>query len=194
MTILGQHTVAETRDLIRSQQFRINKNDQQWARIRTRRLNPPTAAQQKLDDEWIAFMRIWTETRDKQTLFLAAAIAANPNVNSAILPAESNFKAINEVTNVRIPHLKELEQLIDAEARELNIPPTDLSGIPAQNSPDADFAALQKLDGAIAAGGNPLGKPGGTDSVAKSPLGLALIGAAILVVAGGALYVKKVVF
>lgn len=190
MTILGQHTVAETRDLIRSQQFRINKNDQQWVRIRSQRLAPPTAAQTLLDDQWIQFMKVWTDERDKQTLLMTAAMLANPSVAPFILPAESNFKAINDVLTVRVPHLKELEQKIDAEAASLALPPTDLSGQPAQNSPDADFAALRKLDAAIAAAGNPLGKPGGTDSVAKSPLGLILIGGAVLAVIGGGLYIK----
>lgn len=194
MTILGQHTVAETRDLIRAQQFRINKNDKQWMRIRTQRLSPPTAEQKLLDDDWIAFMRVWTDTRDKQTLLLAASIAVNPNVSPVILPAETNFKAINEVLHVRVPHLKDMEQRIEVQAHELGLPPVDLSGMPAQNSPDADFAALKKLDAAIGAAGNPLGKPGGNDSVAKSPLGMILIGAAALTVVGGVIYVKKVVF
>lgn len=190
MTILGQHTVAETRDLIRSLQFRINKIDQQWSRVRQQRLAPPSQGQQLLDDDWIAFLKVWTDTRDKQTVIMTAAVLANPSVAPFVLPAESSYKAIDDVTRVRIPHLKDMEQRIAAEAMALDIPATDLSQQPGQNSPDADFAAIKKLDAAIAAAGNPLGKPGGTDSIAKSPLGLIIIGGSILAVIGGGLYVK----
>jgi hypothetical protein len=192
MTILGQHTVAETRDLIRAQEFRINKNVQQLQRIQARRLSPPTAAQLDLDTQMGAFLKEWTNTRDKETLFMTASVVSNPLIPAAAMPAESSYKAIIHVLHERIPHFKEIEQHVDAEARSIGLPPTDLSGIPGQNSPDVDFVALGKLDAAIAATGNPLGKPGGTDSIAKSPLGLIFIGGAILAVIGGGLYVKTV--
>ncbi len=190
MTILGQHTVAETRDHIRSQQFRINKIDEQYMKVRAQRLAPPSPAQQLLDSDWIAFQKAWTDTRDKAIFFMTASVVANPNVAPFILPAEGSYKEVNAVLHERIPHLKDMEQRVDAEAAALNLKPTDLSGIPSQDSPDADFAAIKKLDAAIAAAGNPLGKPGGTDSVAKSPLGLILIGGAVLAVVAGGLYVK----
>ena len=192
MTILGQHTIAETRDLIRALQFRITKLDQQLSRVRSQRLSPPTADQQNLDDAWTSFLRVWTDSRDKNTLAMAAGMAANPGVADFVLPAESNFQDITNVVQVRVPHLAELQQNIEAQASALQIAPVDLSGVPPQNSPDADFAALGKLDAAIAAVGNPLGKPGGTDSVAKSPLGLILIGGAVIAGIGGVLYIKAV--
>lgn len=192
MTILGQHTVAETRDLIRSLQFRINKIDQQWQKVRSQRMNPPSPEQQRTDDDWLSFLRVWTDTRDKQTIAMTAGIVASPAVHPSVLPAEQSWKAIDDVTRVRIPHLKDIDQRIAAEAMALSLPPIDLSQQPGQNAPDADFAALTKLDAAIAATGNPLGKPGGTDSIAKSPLGLIVIGGAIIAVIGGGLYVKTV--
>lgn len=193
MTILGQHTIAETRDLIRSLQFRITKNDQQLSKVQQQRLAPPTATQVALDNDWVAFIRVWTDERDKNTLAMAAGMAANPGVAPFVLPAESNFKAITNVTQARVPHLGELQQRISAEAAALSLPPVDLTGTPPQDSPDADFQALRKLDAAIGALGNPLGKPGGTDSVAKSPLGLILIGGAVLAGVVGILYVKTAV-
>ncbi len=196
MTILGQHTVAETRDLIRASNFRVNKNLQQLQRVQSFRLRPPTAEnfekQQRLDADMTAFVKKWTDVRDKETLFMLASMMANPALAPFVMPAESSYKAIDGAFRVDIPHFKDIEQRIDAEARLLGLPATDLSGIPPQNSPDADFAALQKLDGAIAAAGNPLGKPGGTDSVASSPLGLLLIGGAVVVGIGGILYVKAI--
>lgn len=193
MTIFGQHTIAETRDLIRSLQFRITKDDQQLSKVRQQRSAPPSAEQDKLDSDWIAFIRVWTDERDKNTLAMAGGMAANPGVAPFVLPAESNFKAITAVTQTRIPHLAELEQRINAEAASLALPPTDLSAIPPQGSPDADFVALRKLDAAIGALGNPLGTPGSTSSVAKSPLGLILIGSAVLAGVAGILYVKAVI-
>ncbi len=191
MTILGQHTVAETRDLMRALQFRINRIDEQWFKIQELRRGK-TEAQERIDADWISFQRVWTDTRDKQAMLLGLSIGSNPNVHPAVLPAEPNYKAIIDVVQVRIPHLKDMEQRIDAEAAALQLPPTDLSGIPPQNSPDVDMRALAKLDAAIAAAGNPLGKPGGTDSVAKSPLGMILIGGAVIATLGGILYAKTV--
>jgi hypothetical protein len=194
MTILGQHTVSETRDLIRACEFRLNKYLQQYQRIQSTRLNPPTAEQRKLDDDVVAFVREWTNTRDRETLVMTAAMLANPSVMPFVLPAEKSYKAVDAVFRERIPHFKDIQQRIDAEAVTLQMPPPDLTAIPPQDSPDADFVALKKLDEAIAAAGNPLGKPGGTDSAAKSPLGMILIGGAVIAAVGGALYVKKVVF
>jgi hypothetical protein len=177
MTILGQHTVAETRDLIRAIEFRVNKDVQQFGRIQAQRLNPPTAAQTKLDSDMTAFIREWTDTRDKQTVLMTASVLANPSVAPFILPAEKQFVAINDVVSVRIPHLMDIEQRIDTEAANIGLAPTDRSGAPPQNSPDADFVALKKLDSAI--------KDGETAAkgAAKSNTGL-IIGAAVLGVIG----------
>lgn len=194
MTILGQHTINETRDLIRAQQFRITKNDQQFSKVRAQRFSPPSSEQSVLDMDWANFMRVWTDTRDRETLAMAAGMAANPTVSPDVLPAEKNFKAVNSVLTERIPHLKDLEQRINDEAKTLGLTPTDLSRMPSQDSPDADFNAMKKLDAAIKDSGNPLGKPGGSDSVARSPLGIALIVGAVAALAGGVIYVKKVVF
>ncbi len=188
MTILGQHTVAETRDLIRACEFRVNKNLQQLQRIQSFRLRPPSLeqfeAQQKLDTDMANFVKKWTNVRDRETLLMTASMLANPAVAPFIMPAESSYKAIDGAFRVDIPHFKDIEQRIDAEARLLNMAPTDLGGIPAQNSPDADFAALKKLDSAIAAGekaAKDAGKAAG--EAAKSNMGL-VIGAGVVGVVG----------
>lgn len=191
MTILGRHTVAETRDLIRATEFRVNQNLKQWEAIKKRRAPQVTLAQNRLDSDIAKFVDRWTSVRDTQTLAMLAAVLANPGVAIFILPAEDQYVAIDNATRRTDPRLKVIESGIDQEASTLGLIPTDLSGTPAQNSPDADFAALGKLDQAIAAAGNPLGKPGGSDSVATSPLGLLAIGGVALAGVVGVLYVRK---
>ncbi len=177
MTILGLHTIAETRDLMRSLEFRINKNVQQLQRIQMQRLQPQTATQTQLDTDMGTFVKRWVDVRDTQALIMAAAMAANPGIIPQILPAEKQFQAIVNASSVDDPRLKVIEASIDAEAASLGLPPTDLSGQPAQNSPDADFLALKKLDTAITAAQTVAG------NAAKSNTGL-LIGAGIVGVLG----------
>ncbi len=192
MTILGQHTIAETRDLIRFNEFRINKYLNRLQQLQMRRLQPISVEQQQLDNDMTIFVKRWVDVRDKNTLAMAAGMAANPGVVPEILPAESNFVAINKATSIDNPRFITIEQRVDAESAAAGLAEVDLSASPGQNSPDADFLAMRKLDAAIAAAGNPLGKPGGTDSVITSPLGLILIGGVILAMFGGVVYLKAV--
>ena len=191
MTILGQHTVAEVRDLMRVINFQVSQYAAQLEKIRSHRVTT-SAEQAQTDKDFGEFVRLWTDTRDKQAIAMAAGMAASPNVHPTILPAEPSYKAINDLTNVRVPHWAEIKQKIDAEAKLDGLPAVDFSKQPSQNSADADSVAIKKLDGAIAAMGNPLGKPGGSDSVWRSPLGLALIGGGVLAAVGGILYIKTV--
>ena len=191
MTILGKHTVAETRDLVRATEFRVNKDLKQWEAVKKRRAPQLTMGQSRLDSDIAKFVTRWTDVRDTQTLAMLASVLANPGVAPFILPAEDQFVAISNARSRTEPRLVTIESGIDQEASTLGLPPTDLSAAPPQNSPDADFVALQKLDQAIAAAGNPLGKPGGSDSVATSPLGLLAIGGVALVGVVGVLYVRK---
>ncbi len=192
MTILGQHTIAETRDLIRSVEFRVNKYLTRLQQLQMRRLQPTTAEQQQLDSDMTTFVKRWVDVRDTNTLAMAAGMAANPGVIPDILPAESNWVAIQKAFAGDEPRLIDLQNRIDIESNGQGFVPVDLSTIPGQNSPDVDFLAMRKLDAAIAAAGNPLGKPGGTDSVLTSPLGLILIVTTLLVAVGGVVYVKTI--
>ena len=191
MTILGRHTVAETRDLIRATEFRVNQDVRQWNLVRARRSGPKTQTQNTLDSDFAKFIDRWTNVRDTQTLAMLASVRANPGGAPFSLPAEDQFVAIDNATRRTNPRLGDIQQRLDLEASTLGLPGVDLSATPAQNSPDADFAALGKLDQAIAAAGNPLGKPGGSDSVATSPIGLVVIGGVALAGLVGVLYVKK---
>lgn len=171
MTILGQHTVAETRDLMRATEFRVNKNIQQLQKVQSHRLQPITAEQKQLDNDVRKFVEHWVDVRDKQTLLMAAAVASNPNVNIAILPAEPNFVAIDNAARRDEPRLMDIQGRIEAEAAEQGLAHVDFSAQPTQDSPDADFAALKKLDAAIAKVGlPPAGKP--------TPIGYYIAGAA----------------
>jgi len=191
MTILGRHTVAETRDLIRATEFRVNQNLKYWESIRARRTGARTPDQTLLDSDIAKFVDRWTTVRDTQTLAMLASVLANPGVAPFILPAEDQFVAIDNATRRTNPRLGDIQGRLEKEAATVGLPGVDLSATPAQNSPDADFAALGKLDQAIAAIGNPLGKPGGSDSVATSPIGLVVIGGVALAGLVGVLYVKK---
>jgi len=184
MTILGQHTIAETRDLIRTLEFRINKNLRQYELIRSLRMLPKTRVQADLDRDVAAFANRWIIVRDRQTLLMAASIVSNPKVSPLIIPAETNFQAIDKATRLDNPRLIEIQQRINAEAIDLSLPAVDLKGIPPQGSPDADFVALKKLDAAIAAG-EETAKRATTEigKAAKSNVGL-LVGLGVVGVLG----------
>jgi len=192
MTILGNHTVGETRDFIRAAEYRINKNVQQWQRIKSFRLRPPTAAeftdQEQTDREMEAFLKNWTSVRDRETLLMTASMIAAGLAPTSVVPAESSFKAVTGALQVREPHFKEIEQHIDAEAARLGLTPTDLKGIPSQNTADVDFAALRKLDAAIKEGEDAAKKANeAVGKAAKSNVGLMVGGAIVLVLGGGVL-------
>lgn len=192
MTILGNHTVGETRDFIRAAEYRINKNVQQWQRIKSFRLRPPTAVeladQNQTDTQMDAFLKNWTTVRDRETLLMTASMISSPLAPTSIVPAESSYKAVTGALQVRVPHFKEIEQHIDAEAARLELTPTDLKGIPSQNTTDVDFAALRKLDAAIKDGEEAAKKANkAVGEAAKSNIGLMAGGAVVLVLAGGVL-------
>lgn len=192
MTILGNHTVGETRDFIRAAEYRINKNVQQWQRIKSFRLRPPTAAedaqQTVTDREMDAFLKNWTTVRDRETLVMTATMIGAGLAPASVVPAESSFKAVTGALQVRVPHFKEIEMNIDAEAARLGLPPTDLKGTPSQNTTDVDFAALRKLDAAIKDGEEAAKKANkAVGEAAKSNVGLMVGGAIVLVLGGGVL-------
>ncbi len=177
MTIMGLHTVAETRDLIRFLEFRINQNMKQWELIKTKRLPPATGAQRQLDDDIVVFMKRWVTVRDESTLIMLAAVLANPSVAPFLLPAEQQFVAVDEATRRDNPRLMDIQGRIDEEAHQQNLPSVDLSKIPPQNSPDTDFEALRKLDAAIKDGEEAAAKAAAkAKDAAKSNVGL-IIGA-----------------
>lgn len=151
--ILGQHTVAETRDAIRAAEARFNIISRQWENVRKRRAQQPLSpAQVQLDSDVFRYGQRWVDVRDRQTLLLAAAIASNPLVSPIVLPAEVNWTAIQNATIRDEPRLGDIQNRVDLEAVPLGIPVSDQSNLPPQNSPDADFAALHVLDAAIAKG------------------------------------------
>lgn len=191
MTILGQHTVAEARDLLRATEFRVNKNIQQLDKVRAARPRQPSSPEQvRLDADMSIFVKRWVETRDKQALLLAASIASNPMVSPSVLPAETNYVAIVKASTRDDPRLVFIEQRIDVEAKQLNLAPTNLAGMPSQNSPDADFAGLRKLDAAIAAGEKAAAEAAAAaKKAAKSNIGL-LLGLGAVGVLGTVVAVK----
>lgn len=194
MTIFGKHTVGETRDLIRATEFRVNQDLKQFEAVRRLRTKPQTAAQNQLDTDMGKFVRRWTDVRDTQTDSLTGLMLKNPNVFTTVLPAESEYKAVDAAVRITDPRLINIQQRLDVEAATLGLPGVDLSATPAFDSTDTDFNAMKRLDKVIAAAGNPLGKPGGTDSVARSPLGMIVIGGIVTGVVVVGLYIKKTLF
>ena len=192
MTILGQHTVAETFDLIAALDFRVNKDSEQWLKVQKARTGPPTPERARLDGDMMSFIAKWGSVRDKQKTMLRILNASNPLVPSDTIPAEPNFRAVDDCFRVDVPHFKDIEQRLDAEAKALGLPETDLSGMPKQDSVDADFNALQKVDKVIKTGED--ASKGATKAVGSGLLahpGIVLGGIAALLGAG---YVVKKVY
>ncbi len=148
MTLFGKHTVAETRDLIRASDFRINKVIKQYEKVLASRVGPKTSLQSRLDSDMSAFVNRWIDVRDNTTLKLAFIVMTHP-VPTEILTCEPEFVDVTNAVSRTEPRLMDVQQRVENEAAILALPPVNFEGLPSQNSTDVDFAALRKLDAEI---------------------------------------------
>lgn len=187
MTVLGKHTIAETRDLMRSLQFRINACLDQQNKILMARSGPPTEKQFQTEQDLKTLVLRWNKVRDEETRKLTILSLGAPLVPAHMQPSEDSYVAVNKAVAVDFPRLITVQQQLDVQSRELEIPELNFDKIPPQDSPDMDFAALKKLDSAIAEGEKQAKAAAGTvKEAAKSNvglmIGLGLAGAAGVVV------------
>jgi len=184
MTILGKHTITETRDLIRSLQFRVSNAMNQQNKVILARSGPPTEKQMQTELDLKILVPRWNKVRDDETQKLTLLSVTNPLAPADMIACEDSWVAVNKAVAVDFPRLITIEQQLDVQSKALDIPPIDFSKIPPQNAPDLDFAALKKLDKAIADGEKAAKEAGGAvKEAAKSNVGL-LIGAGLVGVVG----------
>lgn len=205
MTILGRHTVQETLDYVKSQDFRFEKYNEAYKRITadTRARHPDIM--RDLDRDWAAIYKRWKETAMKVGYSLKAQMLAVPfYVSANNVPAEAEWQQITAIwEESKKPPLNMLgfssgsqrdceERIQLALANSGADPKVDIdTNRPLQNAPDTDIAIIKELDAttkaAEAAAAEASKKAG---QVAKSNIGLVVLGGVVLL--GGAVVVTKV--
>lgn len=188
-TILGDHTVAETRDLLGVVDYRFDAVERSYKEIA--HPDPDLAA------DWDALKRLWISERDAvatRLTFLntslwslpASAIVSEPEYQRIIAFTEQPSSASGAPLHVaRKGDLHDCQARIQAAVGH----PANTGGSPSQDATDWDFSTLKKLDASI----NQIekakeGAASGAASFFSSPLGIfLLVGGAVV----GGFYLKQ---
>lgn len=150
MTILGRHTVQETLEYIKSQDYRFDRYNEAYKQISAQwRYDNPDAAM-RLDKDWAAIYKKWKDLAYKTTLSLRAQMTLAPLVSPNNLPAESEWQEVVAIfDNGKEPGgQRDCEyRIVNAIGHEVDID----SGRPLQNAPDTDIKVIKELDNDIKA-------------------------------------------
>lgn len=148
MTVAGQHTVDEVRQLMRTAEFRMDR-----AQALINRL-PFSQNNVNLVKEWDNFVDVrWKNAHDAVLASILGLKLQNPLVTEVLLPAEKEFQAILKAITatpgqVRMGDLSDLiNRLETASGQKL-----DESGAPPPPNFDPDLDAFNRADAAIKQG------------------------------------------
>lgn len=199
MTILGQHTVAETRDLLNRTAYVVNVLQAAWERFAPAWVPRPGASYMTQDgrtprERWLAD---WVTFRDRLDAVharakLIALQSLKPGVPASLIDAEKVYadlmRAITKsgAGDYVTGDLPDLRERLSAALAEYNYPPLDFSAMPGSDAADVDFIAYTNVDGSI----KPIRELGGAivataKDAATSSTASWLFGGALL---AGALY------
>ncbi len=149
MTILGQHTIDETRQLIRTVEFRIDRTTQTL--LTHLEFNAENVA---LVNDWNAFVdERWKAAHDKAIASMLNSKILNPLVSESIMPAEKEFQIISTAINAKPGVISpgDLSDLINRLEKASGLT-LDETGHPMPPDFDPDLGAFQRADAAIKAG------------------------------------------
>lgn len=145
MTVLGQHTVDETRQLMRTAEFRMTRANDLVNQM------PFTPENVQLVKDWNQFTDVrWRNAHDQVIDSIIGLKFANPLISESLLPAEKQFNLILSALNkqqglVQPGDLSDLiSRLEKASGKTL-----DESNHPLPPDFDPDLAAYQKADATI---------------------------------------------
>ena len=187
MTVMGQHTIAETRDLIAVLNGRTI--DLQNAVYQIAQNPDAIAKDPTLQADWAAYMARWTASVANVEQVLNGLSDTNPAVPESVYPVESSFQRIIKTTNPQSP-----KAYTDKDLMGLQIRIQKLTAIPWQTRPipssfDLDFNTYEVADSGVKAvegAGNAVA--GGLASAAKANWKPLVVGALI---AGAGVYGAK---
>lgn len=180
MTVLGNHTIAETRDLMKVVENRFKEVDKGFQQISSQYKTEHPDDYRLLALDWEKEKKHWTDESNAVAIKLTIL---NTGLSPAtLIPAEDEYKRIlgfveygaSSGVERRAGDLRDCELRIEkALGRQL------IYGRPDMNSSDADSAALKKVDAAIKAGekGAQAASKGLLDAATTKP-GLMFLGGA----------------
>ena len=188
MTILGKHTIVETRDLMRTIQFRADKNDEVFKSIRPN--NSPEYMDLKVD--WFNWLNQWKQARDTVADDLVMLSIGQPLVPADVITSEPQYQKIEkgaQVDNGKKHDKTDMMQLM-IRTEQLSGTTFDEKNAPAPTNFDPDLIAFKKVDQAIKTGEAAAKEAkANVASAAKSNVGL-IIGAGIAVFLAGGIVAK----
>lgn len=184
MTILGQHTVAETRGMIRVVQYRVDEVSKAFARIPDAWKTAHPAEYAAIARDWANVVHDWNEALGIVELDLKVRSAASGG-REDLAPADISYRKIlgfveygENTGTVRTPgDLRDTQERIE----KANGAPVNLQGRPdISKEPDPDLRVYKSADEVLRSG----------EAAAKSHFTWAAIGAGIVI----ALYGLKRVY
>ncbi len=187
MTILGQHTIDETRHLMKTVEFRIQATEKTAATISRRFIDENPILFTDIQLDWTAFKARWAIARDKALKDILMLNAGQPLVPASAIPAEFVFKNIQRAINVGGGETFTKGDLMDCILRIESAANTriDEKDAPLPSGFDPDFAAYRQVDTVIRNGEEAARKAAeAATKAAKSNIGLMILGGFGLVAAG----------
>lgn len=149
MTVLGNHTIAETRDLMRTVEFRIERAADLVNRL------PFSTDNVKLVKEWNEFVEVrWKNAHDQALNRILVLKFDNPLASESVIPAEGEFKLVMKARNqqgegIVVPgDLSDLIHRLEVGSGQS----LDEDNHPLPTGFDPDLAAFQAVDAKIKAG------------------------------------------
>lgn len=187
MTVLGHHTVEESRDLMKLIEFRKKKNEEVFQQITPSFRQNQAAVFDALNRDWQAWKKQWSDASIQAGDLLVALNVGNPLVPASAIAAEPEYKMLEK--GAQVDNGKKNDE---TDFMRLMIRTEQASGItfdekdqPAPSGFDPDLAAFKKVDASIKAG-EAAAKAANAAAAkgAKSNIGLMVIGGVALVATG----------
>lgn len=154
MTVLGNHTVKETRELITVVQYRFDQVENAYKGISKEWRDAHPQDARLLDLEWANEKKHWQEVRDS----VAKSLTWKNSTNVApadMIASEEEWKAIlgfveygaSSGVERRPDDLRSIQERIE----KIRGQQVDLQGVPKMSTDDPDMNAVKTLDASIAA-------------------------------------------
>jgi hypothetical protein len=149
MTILGRHTIAETKSLLNLMEWRIDNWNDVVAGLK--RAEPETLDKDAtLVRDWNAFLERWVSAKTGVRAKYVAALIANPLLGPEMIPDEDGYQALLHASSATYPlytptDLPGLQQRISKLHPERKY---DFGDPPKDFSLDLDLQAYKAADSA----------------------------------------------
>lgn len=193
MTVVGQHTIQETEDLMKTVEFRIEAGNKVNAQITMPQVAAQPDVYKDLQQDWTNFQIRWATARDPVLTDLFIANAAQPLVPASLIPTEKQYQAIKSAINVSGNDTYTKGDLMDCLLRIENFAgqTIDEKNHPMPSDFDPDLSVYKKVDDSIKAGeAAAKAASAAVTNVAKSNIPL-LVGLGIVGI-GGVIVATKV--